>query len=130
MEIEKDFLDELIEEGTTEDPEFAQLVEAGRRARALVRMLARARDQAGITQAELARRIGTTQSAVARLEGAERDPRLSTVVRYAQIVGRELIAADAEAVGTAAPGPIGSPPGRSRPSSSARRGRTRKRITT
>jgi DNA-binding XRE family transcriptional regulator len=99
MSTSPDFLDELIEESTAENLEFPQLIEAAQRSRALVRSLARAREQAGITQAELAQRMGTTQSAIARLEGAERDPRLSTVIRYAQIVGRTLLAVDADVPG-------------------------------
>jgi transcriptional regulator with XRE-family HTH domain len=103
MDMEKDLVEELLDEGTAEDPEFPQLVEAAERAHSLVRMLARAREQASITQAELARRMGTTQSAIARLEAAERDPHLSTVVRYAQIVGKLLLPLDTEVLGTAAP---------------------------
>ena len=60
------------------------------RARTIVRELARAREQAGMTQAQVADRIGTTQSAVARLERAEVDPRLSTLVKYAAVVGRRV----------------------------------------
>ena len=37
---------------------------------ALVAALVRAREAANLTQAELARRLGTSQSAIARLEGA------------------------------------------------------------
>lgn len=96
MSTERDFLDEIIENATTENPDFPQLLEAAERARVLVRMLARAREKAGLTQAELARRMNTTQSAIARLEAAERDPRLSTVVRYAQIVGKALVLTDEE----------------------------------
>ena len=40
MSTEKDLVDELIEEGSAEDPEFPQLVEAAERAHSLVRMLA------------------------------------------------------------------------------------------
>ena len=56
----------------------------------MVRELARAREQAGMTQLQVADRIGTTQSAVARLKRAEVDPRLSTLVKYAAVVGRRV----------------------------------------
>lgn len=46
--------------------------------------------RAGLTQAEVARRMGTTQPALARLERGEADPRLSTIERYAEVVGWKL----------------------------------------
>ncbi len=60
------------------------------RTRTMVRELTRAREQAGITQAQVANQMGTTQSVVARLERAEMDLRLSTLVRYAAAVGRRI----------------------------------------
>lgn len=42
-------------------------------------LIRRARNRAGITQAELARRLGTTQSAVSRWERGHDEPRLSTL---------------------------------------------------
>lgn len=40
-----------------------------------------------MTQDEVAERMGITQSAVARIEAGDRDPRLSTLRRYALAVG-------------------------------------------
>ena len=54
---------------------------------AMARELIAARTQAGLTQADVAERMGTTQSTVARLEGGKRPPSLRTVQRYAQAVG-------------------------------------------
>jgi predicted transcriptional regulator len=48
------------------------------------------RRAAGITQAELARRMGTTQSAVARLEAEGANPRLSTLGLAVRACGRHL----------------------------------------
>jgi transcriptional regulator with XRE-family HTH domain len=49
----------------------------------------KARAKSGLTQAEVAARIGTTQSAVARLESAEpnHSPSISTLHRYAKALG-------------------------------------------
>lgn len=49
----------------------------------------KARAEAGLTQAELAERIGTTQSAVARMETAigKHSPTIATLRRYAAALG-------------------------------------------
>lgn len=49
------------------------------------------RTDAGLTQRELATRMGTTQSAIARMEGGGTRPTLQTFERLAAAVGRELI---------------------------------------
>ncbi len=57
----------------------------------VVNELRRRRKEAGLTQADVAARMGTTQSAVSEIEsGATADPRLLTVLRYAQAVGLQL----------------------------------------
>ena len=52
----------------------------------------RARAEAGLTQAEVAERIGTTQSAIARLESAEpkHSPSIATLQKYARALGYRL----------------------------------------
>ena len=52
----------------------------------------KARTEAGLTQAEVAERIGTTQSAIARLESAEpkHSPSIATLQRYAKAIGYTL----------------------------------------
>lgn len=52
----------------------------------------KARTEAGLTQAELAERIGTTQSAVARMERAigKHSPSIATLKRYASALGYRL----------------------------------------
>jgi DNA-binding XRE family transcriptional regulator len=51
------------------------------------RELVAARARAGLSQAEVAAIMGTTQSTIARLESGKRPPSLRTVQRYAQAVG-------------------------------------------
>jgi ribosome-binding protein aMBF1 (putative translation factor) len=62
---------------------------AGERSR-LVRELAEQRQEAGLSQTEIAARMGTSQSAVARLESGTADVRASTLERYAAAVGSEI----------------------------------------
>lgn len=52
----------------------------------------KARTAAGITQEELAKRIGTTQSAIARLESGKgkHSPSLATLQKYARALGCRL----------------------------------------
>lgn len=50
-----------------------------------------ARTRAGLTQTEVAERMGTSQSTVARLESGKRQPSLRTVQRYAQAVGARAV---------------------------------------
>lgn len=45
------------------------------------------RRRSGLTQAELARRLGTTQTAIARLEAGRQSPSLRTLEHYARATG-------------------------------------------
>ena len=56
----------------------------------LVRELAGQRQAAGLSQTEIAARMGTSQSAVARLESGTADVRASTLERYAAAVGSQI----------------------------------------
>jgi len=57
----------------------------------LVRELLPARLRAGLTQEQVAASMGTTKSAVSRLEGAgDHSPSVSTLKRYARAVGCEV----------------------------------------
>jgi transcriptional regulator with XRE-family HTH domain len=53
-------------------------------------LIRRSRQRAGLTQAELARRLGTTQSAVARLERPGSNPRIDTLERALAATGQSL----------------------------------------
>ena len=57
---------------------------------ALVEQLVRARRDAGLSQTAIAARMGTSQSAVARLERGDADVRLSTLQRYAEALDRHV----------------------------------------
>ena len=56
----------------------------------LVRQLAEQRQAAGLSQTEVAALMGTSQSAVARIESGTADVRASTLERYAAAVGSQI----------------------------------------
>jgi transcriptional regulator with XRE-family HTH domain len=61
--------------------------EMAARRKALTEDLVARRISLGLTQTEVAARMGTSQSAVARVEAGSSDVRLSTIERYAAAVG-------------------------------------------
>ena len=73
-----------------EDPEFREEYARADDEFALIEALVRAHTAAKLTQTELAQRLGTTQSAVARLEGGRVSPSLATLRRYAEATGTRL----------------------------------------
>ena len=70
---------------------FAQAYDARAPEYEMIGQLLAARTRAGLTQDAVALRMGTTKSAVSRLEGAgKHTPSLATLRKYAQAVGCEL----------------------------------------
>jgi DNA-binding XRE family transcriptional regulator len=73
-----------------DDPAFRAEYEALEPEFQVIGELIRARKRASLTQAQLAERMGTTQSAVARLESGGRVPSIATLRRYAEATGARL----------------------------------------
>ena len=69
---------------------FPGLENRGERRRELIEELVRLRQESELSQTEIAARMGTSQSAVARLESGELDARMSTLERYAAALGRTV----------------------------------------
>jgi len=72
------------------EPVFPGFREMAQRRKDLSAELVTRRRAIGLSQTQVAARMGTSQSAVARLEAGEADVRLSTLERYAEAVGLEL----------------------------------------
>jgi predicted transcriptional regulator len=68
-------------------PGFDELAD---RRRHVVAELTHERQRLGLSQTEVAARMQTSQSAVARLEAGDGDLRLSTLQRYAAAIGQDL----------------------------------------
>lgn len=73
-----------------EDPKFAAAWEDARDEFAIAREIIRTRVTAGMSQKELAEKIGTTQSVIARLESGEHTPSVSTLKRVAEATHSKL----------------------------------------
>lgn len=58
---------------------------------AIARELIAARARVGLTQTDVAQRMSTTQSTIARLEGCKAAPTLRSVQRYAHAVGARAV---------------------------------------
>ena len=82
MRTLKDFKRELLADPAARTEYEAQSAEF-----TMTRELIAARSRAGLTQGEIAQRMGTTQSVIARLEGGKRQPSMRTVQRYAEATG-------------------------------------------
>lgn len=90
MTASEDVLTEIAAERTARNPEFPGLVDAALRRRELLRALGAQREKLGLSQTAVAAVMGTSQSAVARLEAGDVDAKLSTVERYAAALGRKV----------------------------------------
>ncbi len=72
------------------DPEYVAAYDALEEEFALASALIEARARAGLTQVELARRMGTTQAVVARLESGRVKPSTRTLERFAKATNSRL----------------------------------------
>ena len=72
------------------DPEFRKEYEALAPQYELARQIIAARLALGISQEELAKRVGTSQANISKLEHASLNPSLAMVERIAQGLGKKL----------------------------------------
>lgn len=87
----KDDLDKYISRRKKRDSKFTENYERGYQEFKVGVLLRQARERAGITQEDLARRTHTAKSAISRLENHAADVRLSTLERVAHALGKNLI---------------------------------------
>jgi DNA-binding XRE family transcriptional regulator len=82
--------EEMAESERKHGPVFPGFKEMAQRRHRLVSELESRRLELGLTQTEVAALMGTSQSAVARLESGGADIRLSTLERYAAALSQEI----------------------------------------
>jgi HTH-type transcriptional regulator / antitoxin HipB len=83
-------LQKYINRRKRRDTEFAEGFEAGYSNFKVGILLKQAREKAGMTQDEVARKLRTKKSAISRIENHAEDIRLSTIQRYAKALGKRV----------------------------------------
>ena len=81
---------ELLAEELDRDPEFRAKWERLAVARAIATIVTRRRTEMGLSQTALAKIVGVSQPVIARVESAEHNPTLETLVRLANALDIEL----------------------------------------
>ncbi|WP_026842079.1 helix-turn-helix domain-containing protein [Citrifermentans bremense] len=79
-----------VEDRKRKDLELAENYEDGFREFKLGVLLKQAREEAGLTQEELARRINTKKTAISRIENHAEDIKLSTLDKFVNALGKKL----------------------------------------
>ncbi len=72
------------------DPEFAKDYDIGYQEFKIGVMLKMAREEAGLTQQQLAEKLKTKKTAISRIENHAEDIKLSTLEKFAQALGKTL----------------------------------------
>ncbi len=85
-----DDLDNFIESRKKKSIIFAKNFDKGYEQFKIGVVLKQARLEAGLTQEEVARLLDTKKSAISRIENHAEDVRLSTLVNYAQAIGKNI----------------------------------------
>ena len=83
-------VERYIKKRKAKDPEFAEGFESGYREFEIGVLLRQAREDAGLTQEQLAAKIQTKKTAISRLENHAEDIKLSTLQKVARALGKDL----------------------------------------
>ena len=81
---------QYVQNRAKRDPEFAESYDLGYSDFKIGVVLRQAREAAGLTQDQVARKLKTKKSSISRIENHADDVRLSTIRRYAKAVGANL----------------------------------------
>ena len=90
QKVVMDDLEKYIKNRKQRSPAFADGFEAGYEQFKIGVMLRTAREEAGLSQGELAGRLRTKKSAISRIENHAEDIRLSTLEKFAEAIGKRL----------------------------------------
>lgn len=83
-------LQKYVNKRKKSDPEFALNYNEGYEEFKIGLMLRQARENSGLTQEQLAKKVRTTKSAISRIENHSDDIKLSTLIKVARALGKNL----------------------------------------
>ena len=83
-------LTNYISERKAKDPKFAEGFDSGYQEFKIGVMLRLAREEAGLTQEQLAKKLNTKKTVISRIENHAEDIKLSTLGKFVKAVGKEL----------------------------------------
>jgi len=83
-------LQKYIKKRKARDTEFAKCFDTGYEQFKIGVLLKQAREEAGLTQEELAVKLNTKKSAISRIENHAEDIKLSTLEKFAHALGKHL----------------------------------------
>jgi DNA-binding XRE family transcriptional regulator len=85
-----DDMEKYLNERLEKDKKFKKIWEEEAIKREVVRMLIEMRIKEGLTQKELAKKLETSQSSIARLESGKGNPTLNFLVKLGKAVNKKL----------------------------------------
>ncbi len=83
-------LQKYISKRRASDSEFDHNYEEGYQAFKIGALLRQAREASGLTQEEIAKMLNTKKSAISRIENHAEDIKLSTLEKFASVLGRKV----------------------------------------
>ena len=83
-------VEKYIAKRKTIDSSFEDGFDTGYKTFKIGVMLRQAREEAGLTQEQIARKLNTKKSAISRMENHAEDIRLSTLEKFAEALGKKM----------------------------------------
>ena len=83
-------LKKYVNKRKSSDPDFAHGYDEGFEEFKIGLILRQEREKSGLTQEELAKKIKTTKSAISRIENHSEDIKLSTLMKVAKALGKNV----------------------------------------
>ena len=83
-------LQKYIKKRKGKDPDFAKGFDSGYEEFKIGVILKMAREEAGLTQQQLAEKLNTQKTAISRIENHAEDIKLSTLKKFAEALGKDL----------------------------------------
>ena len=83
-------LQKYVSNRKANDPSFKQNYDEGYQAFKIGALLRQAREASGLTQEEIAEKLNTKKSAISRIENHAEDIKLSTLEKFASVLGQKI----------------------------------------